>query len=62
MAESKTKTFLTLKQSADQSGISLHWWRQAAKDGKVPGFKSGVKFYVDYPAAIEKIRSGDLNA
>lgn len=57
-----TKPYLTLKECANESGIALYWWRQAVKNNLVPFFRSGTKVYVNYPDAIEKIRSGDLNA
>lgn len=55
------KQFLPLKECANESGIALYWWREMAKTGRVPCIKSGVKYYVDYPAAINKIRNGDLS-
>ena len=51
--------FKTLKQCAQDSGISLYWWRMAVKNNRVPYFRSGNKFYVDYDAALEKIRTGE---
>ena len=51
--------FLPLKQCAEASGISLYWWRMAVKNNLVPYFKSGNKFYVDYAAALAKIRDGE---
>lgn len=54
----KNPVFLTLKQCAEKSGISLYWWRTAVKKNKVPHFRSGCKIYVDYERAIDKIREG----
>lgn len=56
-----SKPFLTLRECSEASGIALYWWRQAAKNNLIPFFRSGNKVYVDYQAAIEKIRNGDLN-
>lgn len=52
----KEVPFLSLAQCAERSGISLHWWRLAVKRNFVPFFKSGVKVYVDYDAAMAKVR------
>lgn len=50
------KPFKTINECAAESGISRYWWRQAAQSKIVPCFRSGKKYYIDYEAALDKIR------
>jgi len=50
------KTFLSLRECAEKSGVALYWWRKAVRNNAVPYFRSGSKFYIDYAAAVERLR------
>ena len=53
------KTFMSIRQAARATGISEYHLRQMHRDGTLPGFYSGVKFNVDMPSLIEKMRQTD---
>lgn len=48
--------FQTINQAADALGIPRHWLRRAQKLGKVPGFYSGSRFYVNVSMLEEKLQ------
>ena len=50
------KTFMSIRAAARATGISEYHLRQMCRDGALPGFYSGVKFNVDVPSLIEKMR------
>lgn len=39
--------FLTIKQAADEIGISAKYLRKRLANGKLPGFRSGNRFLVN---------------
>lgn len=54
--EINTRPFKTINECAAESGISRYWWRAAVQNKAVPCFRSGKKYYIDYEAALDKIR------
>lgn len=50
------KPFVTVKEAAEASGMSVHFWRKGLAQGWVPHVKSGNKFYIDYQRAISILR------
>lgn len=53
--------FVTFKEAATLSGLSVYWWRQAVANSLVPYIRSGNKVYIDYERALEKIREGEAD-
>ena len=49
-------TFCSVREAAARSGLSVYLWRQLVTQGKVPFLKSGNKYYIDYPTAMETLR------
>ena len=52
MKETNDTPFCSLKEAAARSGLSEYIWRQYVKQGMVPYINSGIKYYVNYPAAM----------
>lgn len=55
MTTTTTTPYCTLKEAASRSGLSEYIWRQYVRQGIVPYISSGIKYYVNYPAALEII-------
>ena len=47
--------FMTINQAADAVGLPRHFVRRAQKLGKIPGFYSGTRFYVNMKMFTEKL-------
>ena len=48
----------TIKKAAQTTGIYEHRIREWCKQGTVPGFYSGTRFYINMPAFIEQLNTG----
>ncbi len=53
------KPFQTIKEACKTTGLSQHYLREGCKSGSVPHITSGMKYYVNIPALIEKLSRGD---
>jgi hypothetical protein len=51
------KNFVSIRDAAKLSGLSVHFWRKAIAEGRVYFIRSGTKFYVDFDRSIERLRS-----
>ena len=49
-------TFLTINQTADYLGMKRSLVRRLQKEGKVPGFYIGTRYYVNVPLFAEKFQ------
>lgn len=58
--EESVKQFLTIRQAAKMVGLNHNRIRQWAKDGQVPGFYSGTRFYVNMPKFRKALDAGTV--
>lgn len=58
--EENVKRFLTIRQAAMIVGLSHSRIRQWVKDGQVPGFYSGTRFYVNMPKFRKALDAGTV--
>lgn len=56
--EENVKQFLTIRQAAKIVGLSHARIRQWVKDGQVPGFYAGTRFYVNMPKFRKALDTG----
>lgn len=56
------KDFLTIREAARALGISHDRIRAWQKEGLVPGFFSGSRFYVNFPRFKAKLEAGEIGA
>ena len=54
------KQFMTIRQTARELGIPVGFIRKEEKAGRVPGFKSGERVYVDVPAFREALSRANV--
>ena len=52
--------FLTIRKAAQELKIPAGFIRAEAKAGRVPGFKSGSRVYVDVPAFREALSRANV--
>lgn len=53
IVQTKGKTiYLSIRQTARQTGIAESFLRSAVKDKKIPGFYSGKKFLINVPRLL----------
>lgn len=56
------KQYVSIRQAARIVGLSHDRIRQWQKQGLVPGFFSGSRFYVNLPRFLEKLDAGEIGA
>lgn len=56
------KMFCSIREAARIVGISHDRIRQWQKQGQVPGFYSGSRYYVNFPRFLEKLEAGEIGA
>lgn len=56
------KQYLTIRQTARELKIPVEFIRKEEKSGRVPGFRSGNRVYVDVPAFREVLSRANLRA
>lgn len=56
MSQENQVPFVSVRQAATRSGLSIFFWRQAIASGRVPFIKSGAKIYVDFEPAMRILR------
>ena len=49
---SETKRFLTINETAKQTGLSVHYIRQGIRNGLIPFIKCGNKAMINFPKLI----------
>lgn len=54
------KQYLTIRQTARELKIPAGFIRAEEKAGRVPGFKSGTRVYVDVPAFKDVLRRANI--
>lgn len=54
--------FMTIRQAARELSIPECFIRKEEKAGRVPGFKSGARVYVDVPAFREALSRANVRA
>lgn len=52
--------FVSIREAAALSGLSVYWWRQAVANNRVPYLKSGAKIFIDYEKALTAIRDSEV--
>lgn len=60
--ETSERAYLTIRQAARVLGVSHDRIRQWQKQGLVPGFFSGTRFYVNLPAFQQALEAGQIGA
>lgn len=58
----KERDFLTIREAAGLLHISHDRIRAWQKQGLVPGFFAGTRFYVNYPRFKEQLEAGKIGA
>ena len=56
------KQFMTIRQTARELGIPAGFIRKEEKAGRVPGFKSGERVYVDVARFREALSRANVRA
>ena len=55
MSQANTTPYCTIAEAAARSGLSVYFWRQLVRADKVPYIRSGSKYYINYPGAMEAL-------
>ena len=53
--------FVTVNEAGRRGPIPAYRLRQMQKEGKLAGFFSGNRFYLDYDLLLEQIRAESMN-
>ncbi len=56
------RDYLTIREAARLLHISHDRIRAWQKQGLVPGFFSGSRFYINFPRFLEKLEAGEIGA
>ncbi len=54
-AINKLPRFLTIRETAKLGVVSELYLRRGVKQGSIPGFKSGTRFYVNLPKLMKQL-------
>ena len=56
-----TKRFLTIEETADQTGLSVYYLRQGIRKGWIPHIKCGCKSMINYAKLIQILDDESAN-
>lgn len=56
-----TKRFLTIEETAEQTGLSVYYLRQGIRKGWIPHIKCGNKSMINYAKLIELLDAESAN-
>lgn len=56
------KTFLTIRQTVEVTGLSTHYLRNGCRTGTVPHITSGNRFLINVPLLIEGLNRESASA
>ena len=52
MTMNESKRFLTIMETAEQTGLSVHYIRQGIRNGWIPFIRCGNKAMINFPKLI----------
>lgn len=58
---SENRRFLTIEETAEQTGLSVYYLRQGIRNGYIPHIKCGNKSMINYAKLIEFLDSESVN-
>lgn len=57
----ENRRFLTIEETAEQTGLSVYYLRQGIRNGWIPHIKCGCKSMINYAKLIEILDSESTN-
>lgn len=57
----KTKRFMTVEETSEQTGLSMFYLRQGIKTGRFPFIRCGNKAMINFPKLIEILDNESVN-